>query len=46
MNWCLNLSGEEIEYLVIDFFDFKYVVIQHCLIIGDVGPTLPYFPKV
>jgi len=40
MNWCVDLSGEELDYLVIKFFGSKCYVNQHCFVIGDVRPML------
>ncbi len=30
MNWAVNLSGEEVNYLVIELFGFKYFTNQRC----------------
>jgi len=38
MSWCVELNGEKVYYLMIEFLNFKYFVNQHCLVTSEVKP--------
>jgi hypothetical protein len=38
MSWCVDLNGEKVYYLMIEFLDFKYFENQHCLVTSEVMP--------
>jgi hypothetical protein len=37
MSWCVDLNGEKVYYLMIEFLDSKYFVNQHCLVTSEMN---------